>query len=51
MEIDKVVPVALSYKFLELLENSHGYIMPKCGHWAMLEHPEYFARVCLEFLR
>lgn len=48
---DKVVPVTLSYKFLELLENSHGYIMPKCGHWAMLEHPEYFANICLDFLR
>jgi pimeloyl-ACP methyl ester carboxylesterase len=48
---DKVVPLAISYKFLELLENSHGYIMPKCGHWAMLEHPDTFTRVCIDFLR
>ena len=48
---DKVVPVTQSYKLLDLLENGHGYILPKCGHWAMLEHPETFSRVCLEFLR
>lgn len=48
---DKVVPVSVAQRFLELIENSHGYIMPKCGHWAMLEHPEYFGRICREFLR
>lgn len=47
---DPVVPVTTAYRFLELLENSHGYILPKCGHWAMLEHPEVFSRVCIEFL-
>jgi pimeloyl-ACP methyl ester carboxylesterase len=47
---DKVVPLAIAYRMLELLENSHGYVLPHCGHWAMLEHPEVFTRVCAEFL-
>jgi 2-hydroxy-6-oxo-6-(2'-aminophenyl)hexa-2,4-dienoate hydrolase len=47
---DKVVPVANAYRFLELIENSWGYIMPHCGHWAMIERPEDFARACLRFL-
>ncbi|MGE0113857.1 MAG: alpha/beta fold hydrolase [Steroidobacteraceae bacterium] len=47
---DKVVPVQTAYKFLDLLENSHGYILPDCGHWAMLEHPRVFTQVCLGFL-
>ncbi|MBV2205696.1 MAG: alpha/beta fold hydrolase [Pseudomonas sp.] len=48
---DQVVPLGHAYRFLELLENSHGYILPKCGHWAMMEHPEVFSRVCIEFFR
>jgi 2-hydroxy-6-oxo-6-(2'-aminophenyl)hexa-2,4-dienoate hydrolase len=48
---DKVVPLANAYRFLELIENSWGWIVPHCGHWAMIEQPEAFARTCLEFLR
>lgn len=47
---DKIVPVTTAYKYLELLENSTGYIVPNCGHWAMIEHPDLFARVTLDFL-
>lgn len=47
---DKVIPVAHAYRYLELLENSTGYIMPHCGHWAMIEHPQTFANVVLDFL-
>lgn len=46
---DPVVPLELGYRFLELLENSQGAILPKCGHWAMLEHPELFCRLCISF--
>lgn len=48
---DKVVPVANAYRFLELIKDSWGYLMPRCGHWAMMERPEDFARACLGFLR
>lgn len=47
---DKVVPVANAYRFLELIPNSWGYIMPHCGHWAMMERPRDFANACLSFL-
>jgi 2-hydroxy-6-oxo-6-(2'-aminophenyl)hexa-2,4-dienoate hydrolase len=47
---DKVVPLANAYRFLDLLPNSWGYIVPHCGHWAMIEHPEDFARASIGFL-
>ena len=48
---DKVVPLANAYRFLELIPDSWGWIVPHCGHWAMIEHPEAFARTCLSFLQ
>lgn len=48
---DKVVPVANAYRFLELIADSWGYLMPHCGHWAMMERPRDFARACLAFLQ
>lgn len=48
---DKVVPLANAYRFLELIPDSWGWIVPHCGHWAMIEQPEPFARACLMFLR
>jgi len=50
-KMDKVVPVANAYRFLELIADSRGYILPHCGHWAMMERPEEFARACLMFLQ
>jgi 2-hydroxy-6-oxo-6-(2'-aminophenyl)hexa-2,4-dienoate hydrolase len=47
---DAVVPVSSAYRLLELIENSAGYIMPHCGHWAMMEYPEAFTRHSLNFL-
>lgn len=47
---DKVVPVEHAYKFLSLLENSTGVILPHCGHWAMIEHPAKFADLVRIFL-
>lgn len=48
---DQVCPMSNAIRFLELLENSHGYLLPHCGHWAMIEYPEIFSRVTLDFLR
>lgn len=47
---DAVVPVSSGYRLLELIENSAGYIMPHCGHWAMMEYPEEFTKHSLRFL-
>ncbi|MEM8983948.1 MAG: alpha/beta hydrolase [Pseudomonadota bacterium] len=47
---DVVVPLASGLRLLELIENSAGYLIPYCGHWAMMEYPELFTRVSLDFL-
>lgn len=47
---DAVVPLESAYRLLELIDNSSAYIMPHCGHWAMMEYPEEFARISLHFL-
>ncbi len=49
-KLDKVVQLDCAYKLLELIENSTGYILPDCGHWAMIEHPAKFAQVATSFL-
>lgn len=48
---DKVVPLAHAYKFLDLLPNSTAILLPHCGHWAMIEHPNAFANIVNAFLQ
>jgi 2-hydroxy-6-oxo-6-(2'-aminophenyl)hexa-2,4-dienoate hydrolase len=48
---DFVVPLANAYRFLELLPNSWGYVIPHCGHWAMLEAPAEFVAATRNFLQ
>ena len=47
---DRVVPLANAFRMLELLRNSWGYIVPHCGHWAMIEAPEDFAFATRSFV-
>ncbi|MEN3124166.1 alpha/beta hydrolase [Janibacter terrae] len=47
---DKVCPPDFAYGILQLIEDSTGIFLPRCGHWAMIEHPELFARLTLDFL-
>lgn len=47
---DKVVPPEIAWKFAQLLENSWLHLIPHCGHWAMMEHPEDFHAATLNFL-
>jgi 2-hydroxy-6-oxo-6-(2'-aminophenyl)hexa-2,4-dienoate hydrolase len=49
-KLDKVVQLDCAYKLLELIENSTGYILPNCGHWAMIEHPLKFSKIAISFL-
>ena len=46
---DKVVPIGQAFEFLTLLENSTGYLIPHCRHWAMIEYPQLFAKACIDF--
>lgn len=48
---DKVVPLPVALRFLDLIPRSWGYIIPDCGHWAMIEHANDFAAVTHNFLR
>lgn len=48
---DKVVPVSSAYRIIDLIPQAWGYIFPSCGHWAMLEHPDVFARLSVDFLK
>ena len=50
-KLDKVVPLACAYRLLELIKNSWGYIIPACGHWAMIEKPAEFTAASLSFLQ
>lgn len=47
---DKVAVLARTYGYLELLENSWGFVVPHVGHWVMIEAPREFAAVTLNFL-
>jgi 2-hydroxy-6-oxo-6-(2'-aminophenyl)hexa-2,4-dienoate hydrolase len=48
---DQVAILARTYGYLELLENSWGFIVPHVGHWVMIEAPKEFAVVTTSFLR
>jgi len=47
---DRVVSLADAYGFLDLIENSAGFVIPRCGHWIMIEYPDLFSKVTLAFL-
>ncbi|MBH0114062.1 alpha/beta fold hydrolase [Novosphingobium sp. YJ-S2-02] len=46
---DGVSILPRAHKFLELIENSWGYIVPHCGHWAMIEATQDFCTAVIGF--
>lgn len=50
-KLDQVVTLEQAGRFLELIDNSWGYIMPHCGHWAMIEYPDDFSAAVTSFIR
>jgi 2-hydroxy-6-oxo-6-(2'-aminophenyl)hexa-2,4-dienoate hydrolase len=48
---DQVIPMEESITLMKLIENSHGYFIPNCGHWAMMEYPDLFAEVTIAYLK
>jgi 2-hydroxy-6-oxo-6-(2'-aminophenyl)hexa-2,4-dienoate hydrolase len=50
-KLDRIAVPARIYRFLELLENSWGFILPHCGHWVMMEAPEEFTAITRAFFR
>lgn len=47
---DLVIPMEEAFQFLRLIRNSTGYFLADCRHWAMIEYPEVFAKVTLDFI-
>jgi len=47
---DQVAILARTYGYLELLENSWGFVLPHVGHWAMIEAPGEFLAITNAFL-
>lgn len=47
---DAIAILARTYKFLELIPNSWGFVLPHCGHWVMVESPKEFCSVTGAFL-
>lgn len=47
---DPVVTPAQIFRFLELIDNARCYMLPACGHWVMIEHPDEFIRITTSFL-
>ncbi len=46
---DKVIPVANSYKLVELLDNADLSVFSHCGHWSMIERTADFNRLVRDF--
>lgn len=47
---DKAIAVTEGFQLLQLLPEAHGYFVPHCGHWAMVEQAETLVRVSSDFL-
>lgn len=47
---DKLMPETGVMKLAKGLKDYEMIIIPKCGHWFMIEHTKLFNRTCLNFL-
>jgi pimeloyl-ACP methyl ester carboxylesterase len=50
-KLDRIAVPARIHRFLELLENSWGFVLPHCGHWVMMEAPAEFTAITTNFFR
>ena len=46
---DKVIPLANSYKLMELIDNADLAVFSHCGHWSMIERTADFNRLVRDF--
>jgi 2-hydroxymuconate-semialdehyde hydrolase len=47
---DRIIPIAGSLWLLEQLPDADLHVFARCGHWAMLEQPQKFARLVRDFV-
>ncbi|RSN66954.1 MULTISPECIES: alpha/beta fold hydrolase [Actinomadura] len=48
---DKIVPPEVSHYLARHIPNARLHIVPNCGHWSQIEHPETFANLVDGFVR
>ncbi|PWA11967.1 alpha/beta hydrolase [Pueribacillus theae] len=48
---DNQVPVEKSFELEKLIENAWLYVIPHCGHWAMIERTDEFIKLTTDFLK
>jgi pimeloyl-ACP methyl ester carboxylesterase len=48
---DTITPPVVAYEFNKLIPNSELRFIDKCGHAPMMEHPEKFNRLLMQFLQ
>jgi len=47
---DRVVPVDVAWKMIDLLPNGDLHVFSRCGHWTQIERAEEFNRLVAAFL-
>ena len=47
---DRVLPVNVAYRLLDLIENSQLHVFGRSGHWTQIEQCDRFNRLAIEFL-
>lgn len=47
---DQILPLDGSFFMLKRMQNARLHVLPRCGHWAQVEHRDEFDRVVLDFL-
>jgi pimeloyl-ACP methyl ester carboxylesterase len=47
---DQILPLDGSFFMIKRMSNARLHVLPRCGHWAQVEHRDEFNRVTLDFL-
>jgi 4,5:9,10-diseco-3-hydroxy-5,9,17-trioxoandrosta-1(10),2-diene-4-oate hydrolase len=48
---DKFCPVSGATTIAEQCKRARVLLLSECGHWVMVEHPDLFNRLSVDFLR
>lgn len=47
---DRVIPLACSLRYAELVPRAQLHVFGHCGHWTQIEHADRFNRLVADFL-
>lgn len=48
---DNVIPLACSYRLMELIPRAQLHVFGECGHWTQIEHAARFNRLIADFFQ